>query len=79
MGRPPWATSDQLEFLRSFVPQLDEEKAKNGLKQFYAKVTSQFAKKWPPPVLDDDRKGNKSMAEAQASAYARRGRVSQSI
>ena len=79
MGRPPWGTPEQLTFLRSFVPRLDEEKANNGLTQFYAFVTQEFAKQWAPPILDEDLKGTKTLDEAKVSAYNRRGRVSQHI
>jgi hypothetical protein len=53
MGRPPWTTPEQAEFLRGFVDRLDEEKSGNGLNVFYASVAQQFIQQWPSPVPPD--------------------------
>jgi hypothetical protein len=79
MGRGTWSTPEQLEYLEQRLPRLDTEKAGNGLKQFYASVAHDFAKLWPPPVLQSDFMDNRTPAAAEAVAYSRRERVSESV
>jgi len=55
MGRLPWATPEQLEFLYSKVPDLARAKATSGLKLFYASVSKEFRVKWKlEPVVSTD-------------------------
>ena len=52
MGRHSWATADQLEYLRSRVPQLSRAKKTTGLQTFYQQVHEDFLTKWQPdPVV----------------------------
>ncbi|KAF9777600.1 hypothetical protein BJ322DRAFT_1114895 [Thelephora terrestris] len=74
MGRGTWSTPEQLEYLEQRLPGLDAEKAGNGLKQFYTSVARDFAKLWPPPVLQSDFMDNRTPAAAEAVAYSRRER-----
>lgn len=79
MGRSTWSTPEQLEYLERLRPRLEAEKAGNGLAQFYASVASDFAKLWPPLLLPDDLAAAKTPAAAEALAYGRRERVSESV
>jgi len=79
VGRPPWATPDQLEYLQEHLPRLDSEKAKNGLTQAYARITLNFSKIWAPPIVEQDQKAAKDKDELKKLAYERRARVSQSL
>lgn len=79
VGRPPWTTPEQLAYLQKQVPRLDEEKAKNGLTQFYARVTRDFSVLWKPPITEKDRQEAKTLDQLPVLAYNRRGRVSQLV
>jgi hypothetical protein len=46
MGRRPWATAEQLQFLHSKVPELARAKATTGLNNFYIGVSQEFRTKW---------------------------------
>lgn len=46
MGRRPWATSDQLTFLRSYIPELPKAKAGTGLNVLYVQVAQEFLTHW---------------------------------
>lgn len=77
MGRPPWASPEQLIFLQSFLPRLDEEKSGNTLKAFYASVTQEFIKQWRSPIPEDvDTVAITDPVLLKELADARRGRVS---
>lgn len=71
MGRPSWATPDQIEFLESFVPNLDREKKANGLKPYYDRIALQFFKKWPAEPSNEDRKKTDDESERQRLATVR--------
>lgn len=77
VGRPPWTTPEQFEFLQQHLPDLDNEKATNGLTQFYARITRDFSVRWEPPVVDKDVEESKDADDLKKLAYARRGRVSE--
>ena len=55
MGRRSWATPEQLEFLKTFIPLLPRAKGTTGLKTLYAQVHEGFLEKWPnlEPVLPE--------------------------
>lgn len=76
MGRPPWATPEQTEFLESKVPSLEKEKQNYGLKPFYVQVTKEFLKRWPSIPVPD---GKSSDAKLKELADERKGEVSQII
>lgn len=43
-----------MEFLKSFTPNLEQEKMGNGLKAYYNTVAKQFLQKWPVKVTDEE-------------------------
>lgn len=52
MGRRPWATPEQLEFLKSYIPHLPHAKKTSGLQTLYAEVCDNFLKAWvPEPIV----------------------------
>ena len=51
MGRKPWATRLQLEYLRSFVHMLPQAKRTTGLTTLYMQVYEGFISKWKPLPL----------------------------
>lgn len=73
MGRPPWATPEQTAFLESHVPKLEEEKHNHGLTAFYARVTKEFVRRWPSPVIPDGATNEETL---RLQADGARGRVS---
>ena len=75
MVRTRWATTEQLEWLGAFLPDLEQEKQGNGLKTFYDLTTQKFLQKWPAKPRDEEREAAKDEAEAQALAAARRTKV----
>ena len=77
-GRPPWTTPDQHKYLEKYLPDLDDEKANNGLTQLYARITRDFSKIWEPPIVEKDREAAKNADDLKKFAYERRGRVSRS-
>lgn len=76
MGRPPWATSDQVEFLESFVPNLDREKKGNGLTPYYNQISQAFLQQWPVEPSTEERNSTTDEAKRQEIADARRTKVS---
>ena len=78
-GRPTWTTPEQLEFLQKYIPELENEKANNGLTQLYARVTRKFSELWEPPVVEKDRLVAKDADHLKRLAYKCRGRVSQHL
>ena len=76
MGRPPWATPEQTEYLESFLPNLDREKEGNGLTAHYDYISSEFLKKWPAEPTNEDRKDTSDLRKPQQLAEARRKKVS---
>ena len=54
MGRPPWATPEQTQFLDSCMPHLEQAKNGNGLKDFYDCTTHDFLQKWPVKPTGED-------------------------
>ena len=77
VGRPPWTTPEQFEYLQNLLPNLDSEKANNGLTQFYARVARDFSLKWEPPIIKKDHEKTETEDGLKKLAYERRGRVSQ--
>ena len=73
MGRPPWATAEQTEYLQNLVSRLDEEKQNHGLAAFYARTTTEFLKRWPSLLVPD---GMKSDDELRSLADKQKGKVS---
>ena len=77
MGRPPWATPEQIEFLGSFLPNMDREKEGNGLTQYYQRISLEFLKKWPAEPTNEERlKAASNPKKLQELAEARRTGVS---
>ena len=75
MGRPPWATPEQLEFLESRTEKLEQQKSGNGLKAYYNLIAHQFLEKWPVTPNDEDQKKAVGGLELQTVANARRTKV----
>jgi hypothetical protein len=74
MGRRPWATPEQLEYLKTFIPRLEQAKTTSGLTTLYAKVYDGFLQKWsPPPVIP---KPGTSPSPEQLDAKAKLRKVS---
>lgn len=73
MGRRTWATSQQTEFLESFLERLEDEKGNHGLTAFYARITAEFIERWESPILQEDLNQG---ADSKRLADERRGRVS---
>jgi hypothetical protein len=48
MGRRPWATPKQLEFLESYLPQLPDARGGIGLNVLYTRVAQEFLTRWEP-------------------------------
>jgi hypothetical protein len=48
MGRRSWATSDQLKFLESYLPQLPEARGGIGLNVLYTSIAQEFLTRWEP-------------------------------
>ena len=76
VGRPPWTTPDQFKYLQAYLPDLDDQKANNGLTQHYARIARDFSEKWQPPIVEKDREAAKDADHLKKLAYDRRGRVS---
>jgi len=73
MGRRPWATKEQSDFLENFVPNLDREKGLNGLKAYYDQISVQFLQIWlSEPTNMDREKAASTGGGVQAVANARR-------
>ena len=52
MGRRPWATATQREFLHSYVPGLPAAKLNPGLNIYYGQITQDFLERWElEPVI----------------------------
>jgi hypothetical protein len=52
MGRRSWATPEQLEYLKLFVPLLTHAKENTGLGILYSQVYVGFLKTWAPvPIV----------------------------
>jgi len=77
VGRPPWTTPEQFEYLQKHLPNLDNEKANNGLTQHYARIARDFSVIWKPPIVEKDRENAKDEDELKRLAYERRACVSQ--
>ena len=43
-----WASREQLEFLRSKIPGLEEAKRTTGLETYYLSIAAEFLLKWKP-------------------------------
>ena len=77
MGRRPWATPEQVAFLKGFIGQLEEEKHNHGLVPFYARVADDFIKCWEFPIPSDvDMKKVTEPSELKRLADKRRAHVS---
>ena len=48
MGRPPWATAEQLVFLHSYIPELAPAKTTTGLTVLYQSISVDFLVRWQP-------------------------------
>ena len=46
MGRNSWATTEQLKYLKSWIPQLPHAKETTTLKTLYLQVHEGFLVKW---------------------------------
>ena len=75
MGRPPWATPEQTEFLRGYTPNLNKEKEGNGLTAYYDRITMEFLKRWPARPTDEDRGAAADGKDPQSLANTRRKKV----
>ena len=71
MGRRPWATPEQTQFLLSYTVNLEREKKGRGLGPYYNTVSEEFIKKWPVVPWEDELK----QADPKAAAEERRRKV----
>ena len=78
MGRKPWTTPDQADFLAGFIDKLEDEKNGNGLKAFYAYITQEFIQQWASPIPQDT-DTNKITDPAQLKAISDERRAAVSI
>jgi hypothetical protein len=70
MGRRSWATPEQLEYLKSFIPLLQQAKGTTGLMTLYGQVSDGFQMKWTPePIVP---KPNTSLSPEQLAAEAKK-------
>ena len=51
MGRRPWATPEQLEYLKGFIPMLQRAKSTTGLTTLYTQVYDGFLPQWGLPSV----------------------------
>jgi len=79
MGRKPWATPEQTVFLEAQLPNMDAEKANNGLTMFYARITREFITQWASPIVPIPLKRQHEGLELKAYTDERRGAVSPCI
>ena len=47
MAPPRWATSEQLEFLRGYIPIFNEYTAKENQSKFWPRLTEDWFSRWP--------------------------------
>ena len=63
MGRRPWATPEQLEYLKSWLPRLPHAKKTTGLQTVYSQAYTGFLAKWQPdPVVSVPDKSPEELA-----------------
>jgi len=71
MGRSPWTTPEQAEYLEGFVSNLDRNKQSGTLKGEYDRIAVEFLKKWPVGPADEDDEETDDALELQAMADER--------
>ena len=71
MGRRPWATPEQLEFLHSYTNQLAEAKARTVLTALYATVAVKFQTHWKPEPYNPLAEPGKTASELAALGVTR--------
>ena len=77
MGRPPWASPEQIEFLTGYSLDLDGQKEHQGLTAHYDRVADRFMEKWPTIPTNEERQRVASEGgDLQVIANTRRKRVS---
>ena len=79
MGRPPWATPEQLLFMGGFLPGLDQVMKERTLTSEYAVIAEEFIQTWPVEPTEAERKKAKTDEELKDLANERRSRVSQAF
>ena len=65
MGRRPWATPEQTEFLLSHTSNLEREKNGAGLEPYYNRVFKEFIAKWPVSPTEDELKEENPQSSAE--------------
>lgn len=76
MGRPSWATNEQLAFLKTFTAGLDAAKATCGLTAEYTRISALFMQQWPAKPSEKEQDATLNPEEIQALADNRRKSVS---
>ena len=76
MGRPSWATDEQLVFLESRLLGLDLAKKTHSLASEYKIIAQDFMKTWPTKPTNEEREAVSDPQQLQATADVRRARVS---
>lgn len=72
MGRRPFGTPEQMEFVRGFLPEMDQAKGETGLKAFYDDKADKFITKWKPkPKPEEIAEAKEDEKEAQRLANKR--------
>jgi len=76
MGRPPWASEEQIVFLESRLEGLELAKKTHGLNTEYAIIAGAFLERWPAKPSDKDREETSDPQKLQTLAGDRRRKVS---
>lgn len=75
MGRRPWASPEQIEFLERHFATLERDKQDQPLTVIYARVTASFIQQWPSPLPRGDDFEGCTPDELKVHADNFRGRV----
>ena len=79
VGRPPWTTPEQTDFLKTFVPRLEAEKKRIGLKAFYDQIAVEFQGRWPAEPTSKEKLLSSDPAKLKAAAISRQVDVRRSF
>jgi hypothetical protein len=68
MGRPPWATAQQQEWLCSKISAYRDAQSARTLPDFFESTSAQFLKHFPPTVIADGLGQNAANSEIEVCA-----------
>ena len=75
MGRPSWATSEQLEFLHSHIPKLSKARDGIGLNVTYRQIAQDFLTHWKPEPVTSHTAPTTTPEELEVLTMARHYKV----